>query len=366
MKKKIITCIGTRPNIIKITRLEECLSKFSGIQHLMLHTGQHHDYKMSEVFFEQFGLKKPDFFLNVQAKSQIDLIAEIMVKFEKIINEEKPDMVMVPGDVNSSMACAVVAARHDIPVAHIESGLRSNDFKMPEEQNRIIIDSVSEIFFITEQSGMNHLLNEGKPKEKLFFVGNTMIDTLVKFKQQIDSCSLPANLAAKKYLLVTFHRPSNVDDENQLKIIVSLLINLAKSTKIVFPVHPRTMKNLNSTGLIKQLENNQNIIFTEPLGYFDFIKLVNSSIAVITDSGGVQEETTFLQVPCITVRPSTERPVTVDIGTNTLASLNEPEILSYIDDIIQHKYKEGIVPPLWDGHATERIADIISKYLSNK
>lgn len=366
MKKKVLTCIGTRPNIIKITQLQKQFQPYPHIEHILLHTGQHQDYKMNQVFFETLGIPKPQYFLQIEQGNSTQVLCNIMLAFEKALQEIQPDLVMVPGDVNSSYACAFVAARNNIPVAHIESGLRSFDNTMPEEQNRILIDAITDIFFVTEPSGYHHLIKEGKDKEKIHQVGNSMIDTLVAFAEVIDKNDIIQQLQveAQQYIVATFHRPANVDVEENLKKVIQLLTEVSKQLKVIFPIHPRTRKRLEAMQLMSNLEENKNIIFTEALGYLEFMKLVKESKAVITDSGGVQEETTFMQIPCITVRSTTERPVTIDVGTNTLTNLDQTWIMDLVKQITTGTYKKGNIPEYWDGNTSERIAKVVAQYFS--
>lgn len=361
--KKVLTCVGTRPNFIKITRLGKLFANTT-IEHKILHTGQHFDANMSEVFFKQLGIQEPDFLFTLAGGSQLATIAEIIVKAEEVITAYKPDLVMVPGDVNSSMACALVASRHNIPVAHIESGLRSFDISMPEEVNRILIDDMSDLFFVTEQSGIENLLIEGKQKQKIVFTGNTMIDSLIGFLPIIEASTIHSSLNVNKgeYFVCTFHRPGNVDNEQNLGALVEVLNYLAQTYPTIFPIHPRTKANLTKFGLIDRL--NPNVLLTAPQGYIEFLALTKYAKAVITDSGGIQEETTYMQVPCITLRPNTERPITSTIGSNTLAQLDVNEVAMLIDSILAGTYKKGEIPPLWDGKASERIVEAVLNYLN--
>lgn len=365
MKKKVLTCVGTRPNLIKITQFSRWFAQHPHIEHKLLHTGQHFDYNMNDVFFEELGIQKPDVFLNINQGSQINVIARIMEEFEKFILEYKPDLVMVPGDVNSSFACAFVAQRYGIPVAHIESGLRSFDMTMPEEANRILIDNLTSLYFVTEPSGTKHLLAEGKNEENIKYMGNTMIDALVAFTPVIDASNVREKLGVKDYYLLTFHRPVNVDNKENLTILVDIIAQMAQQKQVVFPIHPRTKKRIAEFGLSDKL-NNPNIVITDPIGYIDFIHLVKNAATVITDSGGVQEETTFMGVPCLTVRPNTERPVTITEGTNTLVELNATTILSLLQQIQQGTYKKGNVPALWDGRASERIVKEVVTFFNKQ
>lgn len=362
--KKVLVVVGTRPNLIKITKFKECFDKHPDLDLKILHAGQHYDYQMSEIFFEQLGIPKPDCIFKLEAPTAVGKIAEMMVKFEEFVTDLQPDLVLVPGDVNSSMACGIAASRLGFKVGHIESGLRSFDRTMPEEINRLIIDELSDLFFVTEPSGVKNLTNEKKDKGNVHFVGNTMIDSLVQFQPVFEKSDILDKLKveAKNYFVFTFHRPGNVDDLEKLTELVSVIKGISQDNKVVFPVHPRTRKNLADNGLLDQLQN-ENIVITEPVGYIDFMKLIGNSIGVITDSGGIQEETTFMQVPCLTIRPNTERPITNEIGTNTLLPLDQDQILKYVKQISDGTYKKGEIPENWDGNATDRIVEVIKDYL---
>lgn len=367
MKKKVFVCVGTRPNLIKITQLEKAFLSYPNLEYILLHTGQHYDKKMNDVFFEELGIKKPDFQFQLEATTQIGVICEIMRKFQIVCETEKPDMVVVPGDVNSSFACAFVAQRAGIPVAHIESGLRSFDMTMPEEVNRILIDDISALHFVTEHSGVENLNKLGFNSSSIKFVGNSMIDSLVAFKNIIAQSGIEKELKlSNNYCVFTFHRPINVDNKENLTKLLDLLENTSKLLEVVFPVHPRTIKQIKAFGLYNRFEQIANLITTEPLGYIPFLKLITQAKFVITDSGGVQEETTFLNVPCLTIRPNTERPITVEIGTNTLLAFNKDMIMSHIQQITENKYKKGLTPALWDGNSSQRIIDGIYDYLNTK
>lgn len=365
MTKKILIIVGTRPNFIKVTRFKELIRSYPQLQVEIVHTGQHWDRNMSEVFFEEFGLK-PDYMLSASAHSVVDQFSSMMSKLSELILEiGKPDLMIVPGDVNSTLASALVANKMGIPLAHLESGLRSFDREMPEEINRLLTDEISDYFFVTEQSGLDHLAEEKKHGE-VFFVGNTMIDTLVHFEPQILKSAIRQQLGIqdKPFILVTLHRPSNVDSpEGQVKIM-RLFAELSKKYTIVFPIHPRTRKNFEAADKVAQWLENGNLLLLDPLGYFDFQSLVKHAELILTDSGGIQEESTYRQVPCLTLRENTERPITVDLGTNTLVPFDEALILSLIDQVHEGTYKKGEIPPLWDGKATERILAAISKILA--
>lgn len=368
MKKKVLVCVGTRPNLIKITQLEKYFSAFPEVEYILLHTGQHYDTQMNDVFFTELGIKKPDIQYTLESSSsQISVITEIMEKFESTCRELKPDIVVVPGDVNSSFSCAFVANRLGIPVAHIESGLRSFDNSMPEEINRILIDKLSCIHFLTEKSGIENLENEGYNKSSMKFVGNSMIDSLVAFEKNINGSSIleSLNLGSESYVLFTFHRPINVDNENNLRKLVSLIRQIAEHTNVIFPIHPRTHKNLLHFNLDKEINESSNVHLTGPLGYLDFLNLIKNAKIVITDSGGVQEETTFLKIPCLTIRPNTERPITITEGTNKLLDFNIIKIMEHVNKITSGEYKHGTIPELWDGKASERIVIEIIRFLKN-
>ena len=361
--KKILICVGTRPNFIKITQFKKLAPQFN-IDVNLLHTGQHFDHQMSQVFFDELKLDKPDIYLDAQGNTQIEMMADIMCKFEKELLNLNPDFVLVPGDVNSSLACAIVASRNGYKVGHIESGLRSFDRDMPEEINRILIDDLSDLFFITEQSGIDHLLNEGKENDKLHFVGNTMIDSLVAFSEHIDASSILNNLNIKdSYGLLTFHRPSNVDNLESLTELVITIEKISEELTFVFPMHPRTEKNLMRFGLMEKVKSITNVVITKSLGYLDFMKLVKNAKIVITDSGGIQEETTFLQIPCLTVRENTERPITISEGTNQLLPLKQSEILNSMRNILS-KSKKTNIPTKWDGQASNRIMNVLVNHYS--
>ncbi|MEM7367609.1 MAG: UDP-N-acetylglucosamine 2-epimerase (non-hydrolyzing) [Bacteroidota bacterium] len=362
MFKNILTIVGTRPNFIKVTQFARHLHRpEKGIHHKLLHTGQHYDDKMSRVFFEQFGLH-PDFWLNVEPGSPNTQIGHIILGVERIVRDSfRPDLILVTGDVNSTLAAALAAHKLGIPLGHIESGLRSFDKTMPEEWNRILTDELSDFLFVTEQSGMAHLEREGKSKDSVFFVGNTMIDTLVAFESDIQASDIlqRLNLQDRPYALMTMHRPATVDHQEELERLIEMVKWLCSEQELVFPIHPRTKNNLEKFGLYDELINTPGLSITGPLDYFSFQHLIAHSHFVLTDSGGIQEETTFRQVPCLTLRPNTERPSTCEIGTNTLLPFELPQIKDLISSIRNNTYKGGVVPPLWDGQATKRIADII-------
>jgi UDP-N-acetylglucosamine 2-epimerase (non-hydrolysing) len=364
--KKILVVVGTRPNFIKVTQLKKEAEKYPNLDLKIVHTGQHFDSKMADVFFEQFNLI-PDYFLNVQAGDVMEQITKTMVALSELINTTfTPQLMMVVGDVNSTLAAALVANKLNIKLAHIESGLRSYDRTMPEEHNRMVTDVLSDYYFVTEKDGLKNLKEEGKNKDAVFFVGNTMIDTMVAFNQQIEASDVlnKLKLQQKKYVLLTMHRPATVDNKDGLQKLLDLIESITKNDFVVFPIHPRTLKNLEQFGLLNRFQNNPKIIKTEPLDYFAFQNLILHCKYILTDSGGIQEESTFLKIPCITLRPNTERPITVEIGSNTLMPFDVNKLLEVIDSINNNTYKKSIVPELWDGKATQRIMLIVNNLLS--
>jgi len=357
---KIISVVGARPNFMKVAPIHKAFKKFEEqIVHLICHTGQHYDEKMSKIFFEDLELPQPDFYLGVGSGSHAEQTAKVMIEFEKILILEKPDMVLVVGDVNSTIACSLTAKKLHIKVVHVEAGLRSFDIEMPEEVNRILTDRISDYLFVTEKSGLENLKHEGVPDKKVFFVGNVMIDSLIYYLPKADKSEIHYKLGISKgeYVLITLHRPSNVDTKESLEKLVNFLNRLAKERKIVFPIHPRTKNNLSKFNLLETLDNK--IILTDPIGYIDFQALTKNAELVVTDSGGIQEETTYLGVQCITLRTSTERPSTVDVGTNQLIGLDLDKAEVACLNVLNGNLKEGNVPELWDGKAAERIVELL-------
>ena len=359
--RKVLIVVGTRPNFIKVTRFKEVATAYPDLDVQLVHTGQHFDARMADVFFEQFGLS-PDHWLGVEPGTPNTQMAHIMLGLERVVNEERPDLMLVVGDVNSTLAGAITANKLGIPLGHLESGLRSRDRGMPEEINRILTDQITDHYFITEQSGMEHLLAEGRPKEAMHFVGNTMIDTLVKFEGRIQAAKVleELGLPGGTHVLMTIHRPATVDDPQELAKLVDLIALVAKDHPVVFPVHPRTTNNLKKFGLQDRLSGIKGLILGGPMDYFAFQKLIATCAFVITDSGGIQEETTYRRVPCLTLRPNTERPCTVTLGTNELITFDLPALQDAIGRIHAGTFKQGEVPPLWDGHATERVVEVLA------
>ena len=360
---KIISVVGARPNFMKIAPIIKAIQKKKNLTNILVHTGQHYDKKMSKLFFDELDIPKPDINMEVGSDTHAQQTAKIMTGFEKILINHKPDLVLVVGDVNSTMACAITAAKLNIPVGHIEAGLRSFDRTMPEEINRLVTDSISDFLFTTSADADQNLKKEGVPAKKIFLVGNVMIDTLIANTRKAKSSRIMNRLALKEsdFALVTLHRPSNVDEKNDLKNIIEIFLQLQKHTKIVFPIHPRTRLKMKEFGLLKKTKDFSRLIFTEPLGYLDFLNLMMHCRMVFTDSGGIQEETSVLRIPCLTLRENTERPITVTHGTNVLVGLDRQRILREAERILHGQGKKGKDIPFWDGQAAKRIAGILAE-----
>ena len=355
---KIDIIAGARPNFVKIAPIIHNIKYKQkigyDIDYKLIHTGQHYDDSMSENFFKDLDIPLPDINLNVGSSSHAKQTADIMIGYEKELFKDRPDLCLVVGDVNSTMACAIVAKKMNIYVAHVEGGIRSNDFSMPEEINRIVTDSISDYFFTTSKNANQNLLNCGVKQDKIFFVGNVMIDTL---KKQFDKFEEPSfyrsfGLDTKKFFVLTLHRPSNVDNISKLSELLCLINDNVGRLPIIFPIHPRTSRNFEKCD--KEFEN---IITVPPLSYLQFNFLVKNSKGIITDSGGITEEATVLNVPCITLRDNTERPETVEIGTNELVGDNKEKIILSLSKILDDNWKKSLIPELWDGCAAERIID---------
>ena len=361
-KKKILIVIGTRPNFIKITQFKKEAKKYPNLEIKVVHTGQHYDIKMADVFFKQFNLV-PDYFLNIAPSTANKQMAEIIDKLENVLIDYQPNWVIVVGDVNSTFAAALTANKLGIKIAHLESGLRSFDKSMPEEHNRILTDAITDLFFVTEQSGMDNLKLEGHSKRITHLVGNTMIDTMVAFSTQIEKAEIlkKLNLKEKEFVLMTMHRPATVDTKEGLEKLIGLIDAVTEKFKVVFPIHPRTVSSMEYFDLHERLKLNKKLIITEPLDYFSFQKLIKESKFIITDSGGIQEETTYLQIPCLTLRSNTERPVTITVGSNELMPFDIKKIKTKINSIVKGTYKSGRIPKYWDGKSTQRIIQILSK-----
>jgi UDP-N-acetylglucosamine 2-epimerase (non-hydrolysing) len=362
---KIITVVGARPNFIKLAPIIKAMNGYPDrIEHIIVHTGQHYAEELSKSFFDDLDIKEPSMYLGVGSGTHAEQTAYIMVEFEKVCLIEKPKLVIVFGDVNSTLACSITAKKLRIKVAHVEAGLRSWDMTMPEEINRIVTDSLSDYLFTTEKSGIENLKNEGRREQDIFFVGNLMIDTLHLQLSKIENCNNATRyeIDAKKkdgpFAVVTLHRPSNVDDQSTLAGILEALILISEDMPIVFPVHPRTRKNIEEFDHLNLIKRS-NVELLPPMPYTNFLKLWKDASLVLTDSGGLQEETTALGIPCFTIRDNTERPVTIKEGTNTLVGTTRGSILSAYEKFKNKGPKKGKVPKYWDGKAAQRILDIL-------
>jgi len=370
---RIMCIVGARPNMMKIAPLMAELRLHKEIETVLVHTGQHYDYSLSQVFFDQLNVPDPDYNLQAGSGTHYAQTAEIIRKFGELVQQDRPDMVLVAGDVNSTMACALVAAKERIPVAHVEAGLRSFDRSMPEEINRIVTDALSDLLFTTEESGNRNLANEGVAPSKVFFVGNLMIDSLVKALERSPESSLRSELGlnGRSYAVLTLHRPSNVDDEDRLTSTFDAIGQIAQRIPVVFPAHPRTARNIEGARL-RALKTWQGgplpgpgLWMMPPAPYLDFLSLVKHAVMVITDSGGVQEETTFLGIPCLTYRENTERPVTVSMGTNRVVGCDPQRLLQSALEVLENTQPgpvpAALRPPLWDGHTAPRIVRILKE-----
>ena len=356
---QVCCVVGARPNFMKIGPVVLELAQ-RGCRPLLVHTGQHYDASMSQVFFDELGLPKPDLFLNVGSDTHARQTAKVLIAFEDVCREHRPDMVVVGGDVNSTLAAALAAAKLNIPVAHVEAGLRSFDRSMPEEINRMLTDSLSELLFTTEESGNRHLREEGIEESRIHFVGNCMVDSLFTHVNRALAVEpwKPLGLTEHGYALLTLHRPSNVDDPGKLATLLQTLRNSCAGLPLLFPVHPRTRVRIGET----TPKQSGSIRFCEPVPYLTFIGLMARARFVLTDSGGVQEETTALGVPCLTLRGNTERPVTIEIGTNQLVDPEKDDLAGIVRAILDDRWKKGCCPPLWDGKAASRIANVLESW----
>jgi len=366
---RILTVVGARPNFVKVAPLLGEMSLHPEIDAILVHTGQHYDYEMSKAFFEDLQIPAPHLNLGVGSGTATAQTAEIMLRLERVMEETQPDVVVVVGDVNSTLAAALTAAKMGLPLAHVEAGLRSFDRLMPEEVNRVLTDAISDFLFVTEPSGVENLLREGRPKERVYLVGNVMIDALQRFLPTAKCHPIPPALQApgksridftRPYGLVTLHRPSTVDNLATLRLIWTALEEIAKDVPLIFPVHPRTENRMEEGGLYDPLQGASNgISVIPPLSYLQFLKLQSEATLMITDSGGVQEETTALGIPCLTVRENTERPITLSEGTNLLVGLNGRRLVEEARKVLRGEGKKGHAPKLWDGHASTRIVRML-------
>jgi UDP-N-acetylglucosamine 2-epimerase (non-hydrolysing) len=362
--KKVMHIVGARPNFMKVAPIMDVLAKEEGFVQCLVHTGQHYDAQLSKVFFEELRMPRPDIELNIGGGSHAEQTGRMMMALEKVFTSEAPDLVMVVGDVNSTLAASVTAAKLGIPIAHVEAGLRSFDRTMPEEINRLVTDALAALLFTTEQSGNENLRREGVAPEQIFFVGNVMIDTLLRCREQARGSDILQRLRLKPqaYAVLTLHRPSNVDAPAQLHHLWQILTLVGQQLPLVFPCHPRTEKRLQALDLgftTAPTTAPIGIMLQPPLGYLDFLHLMSQAKCVLTDSGGVQEETTILGVPCLTLRENTERPVTLREGTNVLVGSSQERILAEVAKILAGHGKSGRIPPLWDGQAAGRIVEAL-------
>ena len=358
---RIFNIVGARPNLPKIAPLMREMQRRPEIEPVLIHTGQHYDERLSDIFFSQMGIPAPHANLDVGSASHAVQTAETLKRIEPLLIEQRPSIVLVVGDVNSTIAASLAAAKLGIPVAHVEAGLRSFDRSMPEEINRILTDALADYLFVTEEVAIDNLLKEGRPRDAIHFVGNVMIDSLRMFLPLAQNSNVGEELKLKtgntwqRFALLTLHRPSNVDSPEQLAQILRAVERVAKEVPVIFPVHPRTKDKLAAEGI----SLNTNLHILPPMGYLDFLCLMSQATLVLTDSGGIQEETTALGVPCLTVRENTERPVTIAQGTNQLVGTDAVKIVSAAHEILAGKGKSGRIPHLWDGHAAERIVEIL-------
>ena len=367
----ILCVVGARPNFMKMAPIMAAFAALGPeIDVSLVHTGQHYDVAMNHQYFEALGISQPDINLEVGSGSHTEQTANVMLRFESVLNAKHPSAVLVVGDVNSTLACALVAVKEGVPVIHVEAGLRSFDRAMPEEINRVLTDQISELLFITERSGRENLLREGIAEYRIRFVGNVMIDTLHhNLKKAVSVSKILQNAGREKFLvghdgyaILTAHRPSNVDDPDTLRSLLETILKISARLPVVFPMHPRTRDMIQKFGLSKMLDV-PTVLQLPPMGYLEMLGLMKDARVVLTDSGGIQEETTALGVPCITLRNNTERPITVDEGTNTIAGLDSAKILTIFDEIMLTGGKAGRIPELWDGHASTRIAAEILDWL---
>ena len=372
---KIALVAGARPNFMKIAPIIRSIKSDSSgtLSYILVHTGQHYDHVMSQTFFDELGIPEPDYNLEVGSGTHAVQTANVMIRFEEVCIKERPDLVMVVGDVNSTAACALVAKKLHIRLAHVEAGLRSRDIRMPEEINRVVTDAITDIFFVTEEDGMKNLIAEGHNKDSIHLPGDVMVDNLFYQLDRLDRADTSASSRIKdalsgEYAVMTMHRPSNVDDKNVLSGLIDCFNTIGSHLSLIFPIHPRTLKNVRQFGLEDRcpaFSRDKNVdkgfYITEPFGYMDFLNLWKDAKFVLTDSGGLQEETTALEIPCITIRENTERPVTIDQGSNRLAGNDPKKVLEYATMILEDKWHKCHVPQTWDGNASNRIVEVLKE-----
>jgi UDP-N-acetylglucosamine 2-epimerase (non-hydrolysing) len=363
MPLRIINIVGARPNLPKIAPLMREMQRHPEIEPILVHTGQHYDEALSDIFFRQMGIPTPQVNLEVGSGSHAAQTAEVLKRVEPVLIERQPDLVLVVGDVNSTIAVSLAAVKLGISVAHVEAGLRSFDRSMPEEINRILTDALADYLFVTEEDAIQHLLKEGRPRESIYLVGNVMIDSLRHFLPLAQKSAIGEQLALKngtawqRFAVLTLHRPSNVDSTEKLAELLGAIDSIAAQVPVIFPVHPRTQQRLAQAGI----KTHPQLTLIPPIGYLDFLCLLSKATLVLTDSGGIQEETTALGVPCLTLRENTERPITISEGTNQLIGTDPARIIAAAHDILAGKGKPGRIPPFWDGHAASRIVDVLLK-----
>jgi len=362
--------VGARPNFVKVAPFVKRIQEFNAshplsqsIEHILVHTGQHYDYNLSKVFFDELHIPTPDIYLGVGSGTHAEQTAKIMLAFEEVLSRFNPHLVVVVGDVNSTLACALTAVKAGYHVAHIEAGLRCYDRTLPEEVNRLLTDAIADLLFAPSEDAVSNLRKENIEEERIFFVGNIMIDCLIEHKREIENSQIlqKLGLTPKNYALLTLHRNKNVDEAEILRGILRAVNRLSEQISIVFPVHPRTSKRIKEFGLDDLISSN--ILVLEPLGYADFQKLLKRAKFVMTDSGGIQEETTFYGVPCLTLRETTERPITVTVGTNEIVGVEAESIIHWGQKALKNEWKKGSIPNLWDGKTSHRILQILLEYL---
>jgi len=363
--KKVLHIVGARPNFMKVAPIHRAISERGVLQQCLVHTGQHYDVKMSDVFFTDLGMPAPDIHLGIGSGSHAEQTAKVMLELEKVFLSEKPDLVSVVGDVNSTLAAALVAVKMHIPIAHVEAGLRTFDNRMPEEVNRILTDRISDLLLTPSADADANLIREGLEPSRIRLVGNVMIDSLLGARDKALKLSTLTDLglSPRAYAVCTLHRASNVDDAKVLSGLLSALAHVAQRLPVVFPVHPRTRKRLAELGLTPTLERTPGLRLVDPMGYLEFLALTSQARLVFTDSGGLQEETTVLGIPCLTVRENTERPITVEVGTNLVVGTDPVHIQQAADRIMDGHAKKGRVPDYWDGRSGERIAQVYEEFL---